>query len=109
MNDFLKTSHLSELLEKSEKEPVVIFKFSSECNSSAKLKASFLEYMEKGLLKNPVYLVTVQEQPVLSKSIGEMFQTKHESPQVFIIKNFKLIWTEHHKNITLEKIIKNLQ
>lgn len=109
MTEFQHTSHLSEILEHSHKEPVVIFKFSTECNSSKFLQNEFKNSMDKGELKNPIYLVTVQTQKVLSGKIEEMFHIKHESPQVFVIYRSQVLWTEHHRNITMTELLKKLQ
>jgi bacillithiol system protein YtxJ len=97
---FAVTTHLSEILEESEKSPVVIFKYSSECNSSERLKKEF----EEKRLPRRVYLVTVQKERALSRKIADWFGIRHESPQVFLIDKGKVAYTAHHSAIDLKEL-----
>lgn len=105
MSDFRTTTHLSEILEESNKQPVVLFKYSSECGSSTFL----YEKLEKKILDKtiiaPIYLVTVQKMPALSEKISEMFDIKHESPQIIILNKGKVTYTAHHDNINLDHFV----
>ncbi len=104
MRIFQITTHLSEILEKSAKEPVVIFKYSNECGSSERLKVKFQDKILEKTLKFPIYLVTVQIQKVLSNKIEEWFSIKHESPQVLVIDKGKVTYTAHHDAIDIEML-----
>ncbi len=106
MNKFLETTHLSEILEKSEKNPVIIFKYSRECNSSTRLSLELEKIMDQKKLTLPIYRVTVQTQRVLSNRIEEWFQIKHESPQIIVVKNGRVLYTAHHSGIKLEDFAK---
>jgi bacillithiol system protein YtxJ len=97
---FRRTTHLSEILEESEKSPVVVFKYSSECNSSERLKKEF----EERRPKHPIYLITVQKERALSRKIADWFGIRHESPQVFLIDKGKVAYTAHHSAIDLKKL-----
>lgn len=99
---FKKTSHLSEILEESEKNPVIIFKYSNKCGSSDVLKSELEEKIRDKKIANPVYIVVVQEMPVLSRNLEEVFDVKHESPQIIIINNGKVTYSAHHYNIKVE-------
>lgn len=105
MNYFRETSHLSELLEASDKSPIIIFKFSSECSSSSRLKAEFEKNKEQEKLREPIYLVTIQKQKALSAKIEEYFGIKHESPQIIILKDRKVQYAASHLNIKLENFV----
>lgn len=101
---FHHTTHLSTIIEQSEKNPVVIFKFSSNCNSSTRLKEQFEENLKEKKISHPVFLVTVQNEINLSRKIAEWFGIKHESPQVFLIDKGRVIYTDHHSAIDLAKL-----
>ncbi len=105
MRIFKETSHLSEIIEESNTEPVIIFKFSSECNSSCRLYNKLEKEILDKTLKAPVYLVTVQKQPVLKEKIAEMFNIKHESPQILILIKGKVVYTAHHNSIKIEDFV----
>lgn len=104
MNYFKKTNNLSEILETSHENPIIIFKYSSQCNSSARLKKDFKKRIFEKTLLAPVYIVVVQEQPSLSKNIAKALEVKHESPQILIINKGKLFYTAHHSGINLENL-----
>lgn len=105
MRFYKKTTHLSEILEASENGAVTILKYSDDCNSSSRLADNIEKKIEETNLHPTIYMVTVQTEPVLSKKIEEWFGIKHESPQIITIKNGKVIYTDHHNNIKLEKFI----
>lgn len=109
MGNFRETTHLSEILEESNKSPVIIFKFSSECGTSERLQKEFEENMDNKKINNPIFLVTVQKQKVLSQKIEEYFGIKHESPQVIMLKNGKVTYHENHFKIKVLEICDNIQ
>lgn len=99
--NFLETTHLSQIIEESDKHPVIIFKYSNECASSTDLKKKMEFEMSKQKIKSPVYLVTVQIQKVLSGKIEEAFGIKHESPQIIILNKNKVTYTASHLKINI--------
>ena len=105
MDKFLQTTHLSEILENSYKEPIVIFKYSSECGSSSVLASELRKNIIEQKLIHPVYLVTVQTHIALSEKISDLFQIKHESPQIIILNKGKVTYTAHHREIDIRNFI----
>lgn len=99
------TTHLSEILEKSNQTPVIIFKYSKTCGTSSRLKEEIENYL-KGKDGVPlIYLLTVQDQRVLSDKIEEYFQIKHESPQIIKIKDSKPIYHQNHFKIKIKDFL----
>jgi bacillithiol system protein YtxJ len=107
MSPFLITTHLSEITERSWIEPVVIFKYSSECSSSKDVSEDLEKRIAEKKLASPVYLVTVQTLPVMSDKIREMFNIKHESPQIIILNKGKVTYEAHHLAINPDKFVFN--
>ena len=105
MTRFLETTHLSQILEKSNKQAVMIFKYSNECGSSDRLKESLKKKIEAKTLNLPIYLVIVQIHKALSEKIAQIFNTKHESPQILIINKGKVVYTAHHGKIKIENFV----
>lgn len=105
MSIFLKTTYLNEIIERSKKERVVIFKYSNDCGSSRRLKEEIekLDATESKFL--PIFLVVVQEERNLSNMITEMFEIKHESPQIIILDKGANIYEAHHGQIDLKKLV----
>ncbi|MFZ2569064.1 MAG: monothiol bacilliredoxin BrxC family protein [Minisyncoccia bacterium] len=97
MSYFRITTHLSEILEESNLQPVIIFKYSSDCGSSA----SLYKKLEEENISYPIYIVVVQEKPALTKKISEIFEIRHETPQIVIIHKGKVTYTAHHNDINI--------
>ncbi len=105
MNSIRKTSHLSEIIEESEKQSVIIDIHSLSCGISIDIKSSIENGLENGKIENPVYIVVVQEMPNLSKNIEEVFNIKHESPQVIILRSGMVIYSADHDGIKIENFV----
>lgn len=100
------TTHLQDILEDSQKNPVIIFKYSNSCKSSEDLKKNFEKIFSKNKLQNQVYLITVQIQINLSNKIEEYFNIKHESPQIIVLEDKKVVFFRNHKSITVQDLLK---
>ncbi len=105
MSVFNLTTHLSEILEESNKHPVIIFKYSSRCAVSAQIKDDLERASAKQTLTFLVYIVTVQTEPVLSDKITEYFNIKHETPEIIIVNKGMVVYTAHHWNIKVENFV----
>ena len=73
MSHFRLTTHLSQIVEDSHTESVIIFIHSADCNGSGRVYDEIKRRLEEKRLIVPIYLVTVQEMPVLSKKIEDFF------------------------------------
>ncbi len=101
---FEKTTHLSAIMEKSEKEPVIIFKYSSKCYSSDELKSKLEIAKESGEIKSLIFIVVVQDSPILSRKIEDVFKIKHESPQIIVLCNNQVTYYASHDKIVLDRL-----
>jgi bacillithiol system protein YtxJ len=106
---FHKTTHLSQILEESSGKTIIIFKYSSKCGSSERL-AKKLEKMTAKItaeksLKIPIYKITVQTEPALSNKISQWFDIKHETPQILVIKDSKVVYCAHHNAINIDDVL----
>ena len=68
----------------------VLFKHSNTCGVSSRA------YDEMAKLKEPVGLITVQKARAVSDEIEKRWNVAHETPQVLIIRDGKLIWDASH-------------
>jgi bacillithiol system protein YtxJ len=50
------------------------------------------------------YYLNVQDARELSNKLADHFQVKHESPQVFLIRNGEVVWNDSHWAITYSKL-----
>lgn len=105
MDLFIETPYLSEIIDQSKTEPVIIFKYSNSCVTSTRLKVEFEEEIKNKKLLSPVFLVTVQTQKSLSKQIEDFFNIKHESPQIIVLKNGKVTFSANHTFIKIKDLL----
>ncbi|WP_339160946.1 bacillithiol system redox-active protein YtxJ [Siminovitchia sp. FSL W7-1587] len=97
-----KTDEWEKVLHQTNEEPVFIFKHSSTCPVSAN---AFKEYESFSTDMNKYFLI-VSESRTVSNQIASDLDIKHESPQIFLLKDEKAVWNTSHWHIT-ENNIKN--
>jgi len=84
---------LTELLQRSQERPVVIFKHSTSCFISASA------YDEMKEFEGEVMLVEVQRARELSREIEKQTGVRHESPQVLILEKGTVVWNASHRKV----------
>ena len=92
-NHFIKVTgveQFTELLTRSQEQPVIIFKHSTTCPISA------AAYDEMKNFAGEVILVEVQRARELSREIEKQTGIRHESPQVLVLQNGKVVWNASH-------------
>jgi|SRR4030088_178101 bacillithiol system protein YtxJ len=85
---------LDELMVRSNKEPVALFKHSTTCPVSSSA------YREMKEFPGEIALIEVQNARDLSTEVGARSGIAHESPQVIIFRNGKAVWHASHWKIT---------
>lgn len=93
------------MLEYSNEKPVLLFKHSTTCPISAeayKQYQTFLENADKNAVN--AYLIKVIENREISNQVETDTNVKHESPQIFLIKNKGVSWHTSHSDITADRI-----
>lgn len=92
---------LQELDEKSFHQSVIIFKHSTSCSISQIIKYRFEKHWPSN---SSIYLLDIFSFRTISNKIEEMYQVRHESPQILVIKNGKCIFDESHLDIDTEEV-----
>lgn len=87
-----------ELLSRSKEQPIVIFKHSTTCAISAGA------YEEMARWKGAVVLVEVQNARALSREIEHRTGVAHESPQVIVLRNGRVVWDASHWRVKAESV-----
>ncbi|WP_432352921.1 monothiol bacilliredoxin BrxC family protein [Sporosarcina sp. A2] len=88
MNRLKSIEEWQTLLERSEEQPFLLFKLSVTSLSSVTAKKE----MESLVTDLPRYVVISQFDKKVSNAVESDTGVKHETPQLFIIKNKKAIW-----------------
>ena len=97
------TQAFEELIVRSDKEPVAVFKHSTACPVSSGA------YREMARLPGEIALIEIQSARDLSREVGVRTGIEHESPQVIILRNGKAVWHASHWKITAEAVDKALR
>ena len=88
----------TDLISQSQAGPVVIFKHSTTCPVSA------AAYSEMEQFAGEVVLVEVQRARELSCEIEKQTGIRHESPQVLVLENGKVVWNASHFKVKAEAV-----
>lgn len=94
---------LAPLLERSQKEPIVFFKHSTQCSRSAAAH----EELQKFQSKNPSVpcgMVLVIEDRNVSNAMEDQLGIEHESPQVIVVCHGKPVWHAAHYRVTAKAL-----
>lgn len=83
----------------SQKERVLIFKYSTKCVISHIMKTLLQKEWAEGEMRMKTYLVNVIENHDLSNDIAQRFGVEHESPQVIILEKGKPVFTGAHGKV----------
>ena len=89
-------------------EPVLIFKHSRTCGTSAEAHAE-VSALLAGTLDAPVYLVDVRSARQASNAISQRFGIRHESPQVLLLEGGRVRWSASHYHVNEREILQALQ
>ena len=93
---------LTQIRERSEERPQVIFKHSTRCSISSVAKGR-LERSKVPPGADFYYLDLIGYRSISNK-IAEVFNIHHESPQVLVIKNGECIYDDSHMGINMADI-----
>lgn len=80
----------------------IIFKHSECCDLSADAADEVVDTIRTTDVDLPVWMVTVQESPELSREIAEHFGIRHATPQIIVLKDGQPIAVRTHGAITSE-------
>lgn len=95
------------LLAASADHPVVIFKHSPTCGTSAMAYDELSDLLEGD--GADVHLLDVLRSRPLSQAVAARLGVRHESPQVLILKDGAVRWQGSHYRVTADAVRKALQ
>ena len=87
------TDSLDRFVAEANGSPVVLLKHSDSCGISAQA------YRDLAKFDGAVGVITVQRARALSDEIEKRTGVGHETPQVFILRGGKVLWTASHRQV----------
>lgn len=84
--------------------PVLIFKHSATCGTSAVASEEIDDLAAAVPLPADIYVLRIQSARALSNEIERRFRVRHESPQILLIRDGKVVWSATHYRVTAAAI-----
>lgn len=108
LTELLAIDDLEQVWETSTEKPVLLFKQSTTCPVSADAFSALQAFLEE---ENDVdaFFVKVRETRPVSDQITEDLGVRHQSPQIFVVKNKEAVWNASHMKITGKNITEALR
>lgn len=97
---------ISEILELSKKEKVMILKFSPKCAINYVVRNLLEREWHEGEMRMKTYMVDVVSNKALSEQIEKDFGVTHESPQALILEKEKPVFTASHGKVIYSELKK---
>lgn len=89
--------------------PILIYKHSSTCGTSAMAFEEVSELLRSPALPADVYLVHIQASRTVSRAVETLLGVRHESPQVLLVSHGQVLWHGSHFRVTAALILGSLQ
>lgn len=92
------------LLAASGKRPLLIFKYSATCGTSAQALDELLAHLNERPADATYAIVTVQTHRDVSNAIARTLGIRHETPQLLMIRDGRVLWNASHYRVTSEAV-----
>ena len=92
-----------QLLERSSRDPILIFKHSTQCPVSDAAMDEFTSFT-RDASNVDCGLVLVIEHRDVSNAIADQLKVRHESPQAIVVEAGKSVWNASHWSITADAL-----
>ncbi|MGB8704102.1 MAG: bacillithiol system redox-active protein YtxJ [Gillisia sp.] len=95
---------LDEIAEISHQKPVAILKHSTSCGISRMVLRQFEQEYDLREGKIKLYFLDLLSYREISNKIASKFNVPHESPQLIVIKNGKVVYDASHNEVSSESL-----
>lgn len=102
--DIIDVSQLDTIEDVSKSVPVLIFKYSTRCNLSTFMLKKFekkFDFEEGSVLP---YFLDLRAYMDISDEITTRYGVAHESPQIILLKNGRVVYYANHEHIKFEEL-----
>jgi bacillithiol system protein YtxJ len=96
---------LDAAIAESRERPVLLFKHSRFCGVSCEALDELNAHIESRTDASAAYkMITVQTHRVVSDAAAELLGLRHQTPQVILLRDGKVIWNASHFRITATQL-----
>lgn len=99
---------LQEIITDSYQKTIIIFKHSTRCSISRFVLNSFENEFDYPKEKIEAYYLDLIHFRDISNEVARRFNVQHQSPQILVIKNGKVIFATSHENIDAGSLVRFL-
>jgi bacillithiol system protein YtxJ len=93
------------LLEESESRPVLLFKHSVSCGTSAYALDELRDVLDRPQADDVRYaVVVVQSDRETSNAVATRLGVRHETPQALLLRGGRVVWNASHHRLTADVI-----
>lgn len=96
------------LEEVKKQEVAILFKHSSTCPVSWAAQSEVKRFSASHP-EIPVYTLIVQQDRALSREVAEWTGIRHESPQIFVLKQGKVVASDSHEGVNVDFLTESLK
>lgn len=100
-------SQIDQLMEESQKKPLLIFKHSTRCGVSRSVLKQFENEFDLADAVDAYYLDLLEYRPI-SSAIAEQFSVTHQSPQLILLNKGQVVHHASHSDIDAQLLKKYL-
>ncbi len=91
---------LDRMLAASSERPLLLFKYSSTCGTSAEALDELVAHLNESPADVTYAMVTVQTHRDVSNAVARTLGVRHETPQVLLIRDGRVVWSASHFRVT---------
>ena len=96
---------LDGLLAESADRPVLLFKHSYSCGTSAEALDELLAHLSEMSGAAARYaMVTVQTHRDVSNAVAQRLGVRHETPQALLVRDGRVVWSASHFRVTADAV-----
>jgi len=99
-------SQIEVVIRDSYHKPVVIFKHSIYCGTSAMAKGRLERDWDFAAEDMEIYFLDIINYRSLSNKVEEVFEVIHQSPQMIVVKNGEAVLNLSHRAVSVEELRK---
>ena len=104
LTELLDVPQVEQLLSVSDPRPLVIFKHSRSCGTSAQAFDELLDHLDASDADARYAIVTVQTHRDVSTAVSRLLGVRHETPQALIVQDGRVVWSASHFRVTAEAV-----
>lgn len=103
-------TELDQLLDDSAHRPVLLFKHSYSCGTSAEALDELMAHLDARRRQDTEYaVVTVQTHREISNAVSARLGIRHETPQALLIRDRRVLWSASHFRVTADAVAQALE